>query len=83
MANETHGTICLNSSERDEKVPFILPSENPSLETACVSNLRALLIQLFRWIEASSQSFPSNNKGLTLSKQTAFLNPLVMPPKKV
>lgn len=48
----------------------------------CVSHFQALLFQLFRWMEASSQSFPNNNKGLTLSKHTAFLNPLVMPPKE-
>lgn len=48
----------------------------------CVSHFQALLFQLFRWIEASSQSFPNNNKGLTLSKHTEFLSPLVMPPKK-
>lgn len=30
---------------------------------------------------ASEQSFSNNNKGLTLSKQVAFLSPLLMPPE--
>lgn len=54
LANEPHGTVCLHSSERDEKFLFILHSGNTSLETSCVSNVNAFFFQLFRWIEASS-----------------------------
>lgn len=78
LANETYQYVV----HYDKKVQLvILFTDNTSLDTSYVSNFTDFLFQLFRWIKASSQGFLNSNKDLILSKQTTFLNLLVMYPK--